>query len=38
MLLLEFGPCEGCPADLDHSGFVDFGDAALVLLNFGEVP
>jgi len=35
LVLLDYGPCEGCPTDLDGNGFVDFGDVALVLLSFG---
>jgi hypothetical protein len=35
-LLLEMGPCKGCPSDLDGNGVVDFGDINLVLLSFGE--
>ena len=35
MLLLDYGPCGGCPTDLDGSGTVDFGDIALALLSFG---
>ena len=35
MLLLDYGPCAGCPTYLDGSGNVDFGDIALALLNFG---
>jgi hypothetical protein len=34
-MLLDFGPCPGCGADLDGSEFVDFGDVALVLLSTG---
>jgi hypothetical protein len=35
LLLLDYGPCLGCSADLDGSGNVDFGDVALVLLSTG---
>jgi hypothetical protein len=35
LALLEFGPCNGCEADLDLNGVVDFGDVALILLSFG---
>ena len=35
LMLLDFGPCEGCATDIDGSGFVDFGDVALLLLSFG---
>ena len=35
LVLLDYGPCEGCSTDLDGNGFVDFGDVALVLLSFG---
>jgi hypothetical protein len=34
-VLLDYGPCAGCPTDLDGTGEVDFGDVGLVLLNFG---
>jgi len=33
--LLDYGPCSGCPADIDGTGDVDFGDIALVLLSVG---
>jgi hypothetical protein len=35
LALLDYGPCLGCESDLDGSGEVDFGDIALILLNFG---
>ena len=34
VLLLDFGPCFGCPSDLYQSGTVDFGDVAYLLLLF----
>ncbi len=34
LLLLDFGPCPGCPADLDQSGEVDGGDVAVLLISF----
>jgi len=34
VLLLDFGPCSGCAADVDQSGTVDFGDVAFLLLLF----
>jgi len=35
LVLLEFGPCEGCATDVDGTGEVDYGDLVLVLLEFG---
>jgi hypothetical protein len=35
LIILDFGPCDGCLSDLDGSGEVDFGDVALALLSFG---
>jgi hypothetical protein len=34
LLLLSFGPCEGCAADLDGSGEVDAADLGILLLLF----
>ena len=34
LLLLDFGPCSGCAADLDQSGEVDGGDVAILLLSY----
>ena len=34
VMLLDYGPCDGCASDLDGSGIVDFGDVALLLLLF----
>jgi len=34
LILLEMGPCDGCPEDLDASGLVDSADVALALLAF----
>jgi hypothetical protein len=34
ILLLDFGPCPGCPSDLDASGEVDGGDLSFLLLLF----
>jgi hypothetical protein len=34
LLLLEFGRCAGCDADLDGNNWVDNGDLALLLLLF----
>jgi len=34
--MLDFGPCAGCPSDLDGSGGVDFGDISLLLLMMGD--
>jgi hypothetical protein len=34
-MLLDFGDCPGCVADLDGSGTVDGGDIAFLLLLFG---
>ena len=31
---LDFGPCPGCPTDLDGTGEVDTSDLALLLLLF----
>ena len=38
LVLLDFGPCEGCATDLDGNGVVDSGDLGLVLLDFGPCP
>ena len=35
IVLLDTGPCVGCPTDLDGSGEVDSGDVGLVLLSSG---
>ena len=35
IVLLDTGPCGGCPTDLDGSGEVDSGDVGLVLLSSG---
>lgn len=35
LVLLDFGPCEGCATDVDGAGEVDYGDLVLVLLEFG---
>ncbi len=35
IVLLDTGPCGGCPTDLDASGEVDSGDVGLVLLSSG---
>ena len=35
LLLLDFGPCQGCPDDFDGDGEVTSADIALLLLNFG---
>lgn len=37
LIMLDFGPCQGCLSDLDGSGVVDFGDVAIALLNFGPI-
>ena len=34
LLLLDFGPCQGCLSDLDGTGVVDTGDLAFLLLLF----
>ena len=34
LILLDVGPCFGCPTDLDGSGEVDSSDVGLALLNF----
>ena len=34
LILLDVGPCSGCPTDLDGSGEVDSSDVGLALLNF----
>jgi len=36
LVLLDIGPCEGCPTDFDKSGVVDSGDVGIVLLNFTD--
>ena len=36
LILLDFGPCAGCPTDLDGNGVVDAGDLALVMMSFGS--
>ena len=38
LILMDFGPCEGCPTDLDGSGVVDLGEVAMVMLQFGLSP
>ena len=35
LLILNFGPCQGCPDDFDGDGDVTTADIALLLLNFG---
>jgi hypothetical protein len=34
IMLLDYGPCAGCPSDLDGSGTVDDGDVSFLLLLF----
>ena len=34
LILLDVGPCFGCPTDLDGSGEVDSSDVGLALLNY----
>ena len=33
-VLAAWGKCQGCPADLDGSGVVDFGDVLILLANW----
>ena len=33
-VLLAWGPCQDCPADLDHDGDVDYFDLLIVLDNW----
>jgi hypothetical protein len=35
IIMLDFGPCAGCPTDLDGNGVVDMGDVALLTMAFG---
>jgi hypothetical protein len=34
-VLAGWGPCSGCPADVDANGVIDAGDLALVLAGWG---
>ncbi|MFM7810020.1 MAG: lamin tail domain-containing protein, partial [Planctomycetota bacterium] len=38
VMLLDFGPCQGCSSDLDGDGQVSSGDVALLLLSYGPCP
>jgi hypothetical protein len=35
VLLNAWGPCEGCPSDLDYNGTVDVSDLLVLLDNWG---
>ena len=34
LLLAAWGPCQGCPADVNGDGVVDFADVLLILGNW----
>ena len=36
LVLLDIGPCSGCPTDLDHNDVVDSADVSLVLLSYSS--
>ncbi len=38
LVLGNFGPCDGCPEDVNGDGVVDGLDAAAVATHFGPCP
>jgi hypothetical protein len=38
MLLSAWGPCAGCPEDLDGNGAVGFNDLTILLAAWGACP
>ncbi|MEE9129560.1 MAG: hypothetical protein V3T84_06040 [Phycisphaerales bacterium] len=38
ILLVSWGPCEGCPADFDGDGTVGASDLLALLVNWGPCP